>query len=279
MIGHQILPGDGGLGMACVAPAIHPRLGRLPDDAAFGRGACRKAGRQFRTGGCGRKIGATEGKDRTGFHLDHHAGDAGGGIQRCNRRRLAPVDAYRDDRRIPPAGIKRTQQAAIFRPRGGKDIQCVGGAIGLHRQQAGRPAQQLFQRRIAALNAEDHLVQRGGGQGRPKGGQQGHARQPGAVRTWEKEPEKHQSDYRSKRRAGQCAAAPPGGNPALRYWAATSRAPSRGAPIRRSVTSDSASAAAPCAQSRSPQAWISIGGCGRPVLIAIFSISASVSEA
>lgn len=48
---------------------------------------------------------------------------------------------------------------------------------------------------------------------------------------------------------------------------------------RRSVTDDSANAAAPCAHIKSPQACISIGGIGRPLWITRFSISAKVSAA
>src|SRR5690606_14912590 len=59
------------------------------------------------------------------------------------------------------------------------------------------------------------------------------------------------------------------------HWAAISRAGLSSC----SVTCDSASAAAPWAQSRSPQAWISIRGAGRPVLSASALISPSVSLA
>ncbi len=56
-------------------------------------------------------------------------------------------------------------------------------------------------------------------------------------------------------------------------------ASSRGGASVASVTEDSASAAAPWAQSMSPQAWTSMGGRGRPVPRTRFSISASVSAA
>ncbi len=56
-------------------------------------------------------------------------------------------------------------------------------------------------------------------------------------------------------------------------------ATSRGAASIASVTLDSASAAAPCAQRRSPQAWTSIGGRALPDCRTRLSISASVSSA
>ena len=92
MIGGDRLGGDGGLGVAALAPGLDPVLGGFAHHGGAGAGPGREAFGQGVGRGQRRNLGLAEGKGGAGVDRDLDPVDGGGRLQRRQARGLAAID-------------------------------------------------------------------------------------------------------------------------------------------------------------------------------------------